>query len=257
MNNIRVNSYFVLIAIFGIGASPIIAQTHNVKTKNLKNILNSCVEKVKEIDYACIPTIYNKDSTIYFLKIMQNEKDSDSILITVGEPWLTSYLESIHDSLRCFLDLNNCPMLLYSTMRFINIDQALSCSLDVTQVIKDKIRHIPAKKLRRYAPPKVFLFSFHKDLLVKGSGSIFFKVYYPLSTLDRKLWPLEYNDIMPLPEIDSIEVYFPPPWGYCNCYRFINQPIINKTQIEIEQMKAGIIIVKKRRFPSWRASPDA
>ncbi len=62
------------------------------------------------------------------------------------------------------------------------------------EILIDTLAKFKYKNKKETISPTIYLFTFNKDLLKSNRGCINYKVYYPLISMPKEDWPLEYQE---------------------------------------------------------------
>ncbi|MCX6233604.1 MAG: hypothetical protein NT175_02625 [Bacteroidetes bacterium] len=207
--------------------------------QKFKFVLDECANKI--IDLYC-PEDYMKNWTYnHVLKITTCDEDDNRILMIFGPPGDKDESPFNVKNIKLgYFENENSYIFILADNIIIN-DSLLSG--DNYGVVQKKIDNYisPPRDKNDGAisiSPMVFLFDFNKDLLKMKKGIIHYKAIYPLSHLEKKYWPLEY-DKMNLP-LDLKREDYNTPWNHCTKDRIL-------TEKELEKLKEGEMKINFRK----------
>ncbi len=216
--------------------------------RQITALINACMSKTSFIEFNCISKHLLTGRAPYLLKILPVE-GTDSLMISLTYNQLRFYVWPL-SNVYGYYNAKGYPVFVMKSDVIKNTEiRRIQTSIDVITVMADSVLVIDTNLLFPADCYHVlYTFTFHKNLLKNKTGSVNYRVYYPVTQISRQYWPVEFRDYLPyyryIFEYERARV----PWESCNCmecgpnYQFIRTPE------EIEKMKHGTFEVNLRKW---------
>lgn len=212
-------------------------------------LINACLAKTSFIVLNCKDKEYFiTRSVTYMLKILPVE-GTDSLMISITYSSLRFYVWPLSNVYGYYNAKGNSVFVMKSDV-IKNVEiRKIRTSIDLIALMADSVL---VHNTKGRSPAKgshiLYTYTFHKDLLKNKTGSVNYRVYYPVTQISRQYWPVEFRDYLPYYKYIWEYEKHNAPWESCNCmvcgpdFQFIRTPE------EIEKMKHGTFEVNLRKW---------
>lgn len=241
--NVLVPFLFVVFNIETIAQSN---YTMPLNDKQLEILMSSCIEKTLNIQSNCqLEKVKNYEVTFALkMKINSNNEDTIYFCITACQVrYLFTPLSYLNGYCKI---LGHNVFLIYENIT-LESKKLISQDTNFLKTSIEKYTINDTNYLPKWLSPTIFIYSFHKKMMLEKKGTISYKVFYPIVNLDKKYWPLNFRDYPPYYEIDSLGTFLKAPWDYCNHIRAREPYKFTRTSEEIEMLKNGSFEVNLRK----------
>lgn len=214
-----------------------------IESKRVKKLLDICVEKADQINLGCATPLSINYKEKYVVRIKWEASCQDSFRIIIGRVWSKKDLLPIEKVWGYYTWKDRSVFILTDNVIISAGGKFEKDPSKLEKLVDSLVRY----KFRRGVgeiSPEVYYFSFNYSLLSLREGYINYRVYYPLVSLTKKDWPVEYQETDSSYLVDYTGELNMPPWLFCICD--YNQ-VVKKTPEEIERMKHGTMQVNLRK----------
>jgi hypothetical protein len=216
-----------------------------VNDRQLARLINVCINKTESIYKYCHDERFKQYKCSYILKII-SEQNNDSIKISIT-PSTLKYLLWPSSIVYGYYNKGGYPIFVIKDNIEINdkrIFQKDPCFINemVDSLLSWPNDSPPAAEVSQ----AVYVFTFHQDLLKNKSGVIAYGVYYPVTLLNKKYWPVEFRDYLPYYTYNFEYEQSRAPWDWCPRTNF-DGTFQTLTPEELDKMKHGTFYVDLRK----------
>lgn len=216
--------------------------------RQITALINACMSKTNFIRFNCISKHLLTGRAPYLLKILPVE-GTDSLMISITSNQLRFYVWPL-SNVYGYYNAKGYPVFVMKSDVIKNTEiRRIHTSIDLIALMADSVLvHDTIPRSPGYSSKVLYTYTFHKDLLKNKTGSVNYRVYYPVTQISRQYWPVEFRDYLP----DYIYKWEykkrTAPWDNCNCMHCGPDFQFIRTPEEIEKMKHGTFEVNLRKW---------